>query len=110
MAIRVDIPELGADQFVEIKDPKFLPWGVQKEITAMVSGKGSDVETSAQLDVAERIAMAIIKGGNVVDEDNVPFTFPLTEESVKLIPSVVIERVTTKFAELKGQKVDTKNS
>jgi hypothetical protein len=106
MAIRVDIAELGENQYVEIRDPKFLSWGLQKQITSIVM---SDAKTDAQLDVAEMVAVAIIKNGNVLDEDGDPVVFPLTEETVKNCPSVVIEVVTAKFTELKNMKVDRKN-
>jgi len=96
--IRVNIEALGADQFVEISDPKFLSWGLQKQITTIVL---ADVNTAAQLDVAEMVAIAIIKSGNIADEEGALLVFPLTEETVKTCPSVVIEAVTSKFSELK---------
>ena len=106
MAIRVDVPALGEDQFVEIKDPKFLAWGLQKQITTIVI----DHATSAsQLDVAEIVAVELIKNGNIVDEDGNLLVFPLTAETVKACPSAVIEAVTIKFSELKNLKVDRKN-
>lgn len=106
MAIRVDINELGENQYVEIRDPKFLSWGLQKQITNIVMGEAN---TGAQLDVAEMVAVAIIKSGNILDENGDPIVFPLTEETVKECPSVVIEVVTAKFTELKNLKVDRKN-
>ncbi|GEM_PF-6522994 len=106
MAIRVDIEALGDGQFVEIKEPKFLSWGLQKQITTIVL---SDVSSSSQLDVAEMVAIAIIKSGNIEDEDGALLVFPLTEETVKTCPSVVIEAVTLKFSELKSAAVSRKN-
>lgn len=50
MAIRVDIEALGEGEFVEIRDPKFLSWGLQKQITTIIL---EDINTAAQLDVAE---------------------------------------------------------
>lgn len=107
MAIRVDIDVLGENQYVEIKDPKFLSWGLQKQITTIVI---ADTTTASQLDVAEMVAVAIIKSGHILDEDGNLLTFPLTEETVKNCPSAVIEAVTLKFSELKNVMIDRKNS
>jgi len=74
MAIRVDIEALGDGQFVEIKEPKFLSWGLQKQITTIVL---SDVSSSSQLDVAEMVAIAIIKSGNIEDEDGALLVLPI---------------------------------
>jgi hypothetical protein len=106
MAIRIDLSELGEGQFIEMKDPKFLSWGVQKEITATVMDKK---EASAQLDIAEKITIALVKTGNVFNEDGMPINFPLTAESIKDVPAAIIEKVSTKFAEFKGQNPDRKN-
>ena len=107
MAIRINLPEMGEGQYIELKDPKFLSWGVQKEITSLVVGE--EGKTSAQLDVAEKIAIALIKTGFVLDEDGNQVAFPLTAETVMNCPSPVIEAATTKFAELKGVGTDRKN-
>lgn len=106
---RIDLPELGADQYVQIKDPKFLSWGVQKSITALVSDDKELKEIGSQLGIAEKIAVALIKEGNVLNEDGVPFVFPLNNETVLEIPSCIIEKVALKFAELKGATDDRKN-
>jgi hypothetical protein len=97
--IRIDFPELGEGQFVEIKDPKFLPWGLQKEITGIIMDKK---EASAQLDIAEKVTVALVKSGNILNEDGVPFTFPLTASMIPNVPAIVIEKVSQKFAELKS--------
>lgn len=106
MAIRIDLPELGDGQFVEIRDPKFLAWGVQKEITAAIM---DSKDASTQLDVAEKVTIALVKGGNVINEDGLAFSFPLNATSVREVPSLVIEKVSAKFAELKAQGTDRKN-
>ncbi len=108
MAIRVELPELGENQFVEIRDPRYLPWGVQKEITTLLSSDANDMD--AHMNVAEYVAISLVKNGNVLNEDGVPFVFPLTVDNVKEVPGVVVEKVAEKFAELKGAKADRKNS
>ena len=97
---------MGEGQYVEMRDPKFLSWGVQKSITALVM---DDAKTSAQLDVAERIAIAMIKTGFVLGEDDVQVVFPLTVETIKDCPAAVIEAVTLKFSEMKKVETDRKN-
>ena len=104
--IRVDIEALGEGQFVEIIEPKYLPWGIQKQVTTIVIEKTTN---SAQLDVAELVAIEIIKSGNIVKADGQLVTFPLTADTVKDCPSAVIEAVTMKFTELKSVKPDRKN-
>lgn len=106
MAIKINLPDMGEGQYIELKDPKFLSWGVQKEITALAI---EEANTSAQLDVAEKIAIALIKTGFVLNEDGNQVVFPLTAETVKECPSPVIEAATTKFAELKKVGADRKN-
>lgn len=106
MAIRIDLPELGDGQYVDIRDPKFMTWGVQKRIAAAY--KSNDIE--ANLTVAELVTLGLIKGGYVLTEDGTPFVFPITEENIKDIPAIVIEKAAEKFAELKSGGTDRKNS
>jgi len=106
MTIRVDVTALGEDQFVEIMDPKFLAWGLQKQITSIVI---ENATSTSQLDVAEIVAIALIKSGNVLNQNGDPVVFPLTNDSIKDCPSAVIEAVTVKFSEIKNTKVDRKN-
>jgi hypothetical protein len=96
--MRLEFKELGEGYFVEIKDPKKLKWKEQKAITAAFV----DETLSSQLTVAERVAIALIKSGYMLDEDtNAPIQFPLNEESVGEVPSIVIEKVSAAFAESK---------
>jgi hypothetical protein len=104
MAIRIELTELGEGQYVEMKDPKFLSWGLQKEITGIVM---DNKNASAQLDIAEKVTVALVTAGNLLNEDGVPFTFPLTTSMIPNVPALVIERVSAKFAEMKG--TDRKN-
>lgn len=102
--MRIDFPELGDGQFVEIRDPKKLKWKEQKRISQALKDDSID----SQLDAAEKIALAVIKGGYLLDEDNRPISFPLNEQNILELPGVVIETVVSKFAELKGTN-DQKN-
>lgn len=96
--MRIDLSErLGEGQFVEIRDPNKLTWGQQKSIASALS----DDSLSGQLETAERIAIALIKGGYVLDADDKPVTFPLTEQNVGDVPGAVIEEVASAFAEAK---------
>lgn len=98
--MRIDFPELHDGAFVEIKDPKKLTWKEQKNITKAFTNESME----AQMEVAERIALALIKSGYLLDDENRPVTFPLTDETVQNLPAMVVETVTTKFAELKNSK------
>lgn len=103
--IRIDLPELGDDQYVEILDPKWLPWGAQKKFTA----KLKDESLESYVESAEELALALIKKGNVVDENGVPFEFPLTSETITKFPALAIDKVLNKYKELSTVKVDRKN-
>lgn len=103
--IRIDLPQLGEGQYVEMRDPKFLDWGTQKKITSAMANPTVD----AQIGVAEQVALNLIKSGHVLNEDDVPFDFPLNEETVLKVPAIAIEAVTNKYIELKSVKVDRKN-
>lgn len=105
MAIKIDLPELSDDQYVEMKAPKFLPWGVQKEITSLVTKES----TESQLDVAEKLTVALIKSGNVLNEDGVPFVFPLNETTVKEIPAIIIEKSLPSLQSSKAQLIEKTN-
>lgn len=96
--VRIDLPQLGEGQYVEIRDPKYLKWKEEKEITKLF--KENDME--AQLTATEKLALLLINGGYILDENNKPFQFPLDENSIQDLPGIVIETVVEKFAELKG--------
>lgn len=91
--------ELGDGQFIEIKDPKRMSWGKQKAIAKAFKDESMD----SNLDVAERVLIALAKAGHILDEDNVPVNFPITEENIDKVPAVVIEKVAQKFGELKAE-------
>lgn len=104
--VRIDLPELGEGQYVEIREPKYLKWKEEKELSKLANA-ADDME--AQLTAAEKLALMIIKGGYILDEDNKPFQFPLDENSIQELPGIVIETVAKKFAELKNAGADQKN-
>lgn len=103
--IRIEIEALGAGQYVEIRDPKFLPWGVQRDLASSLKGDSMD----SQMEFAEKLAVKLIKGGNVLNEDGATVVFPLTSETVIDVPAVVIEAVGAKFAELRKKGADLPN-
>lgn len=93
------ITELGEGQFVEIKNPKVLSWGQQKKITQAMK----DETIASQLDTAEVLTMSLVKGGYVLDENNQPIVFPLTADSIELLPAIVIEKVAEAFAQARNE-------
>jgi hypothetical protein len=97
--IRIELPELGDGFWVSIKHPNRLSWKEQKAIT----GAYGDGDVAAQLGVAERVAIAMIKEGYVLDDDNKPIQFPLTAETIDAVPAVVIEKATKAFADAKKE-------
>lgn len=97
--MKIEFLELHEGAHVEIKHPKLLSWKEQKSITTAY--KEDDV--SAQLDVAERLAIALIKKGYILDGDDKPVQFPLNADNVGDVPAIIIEAVTKKFAELKAE-------
>jgi hypothetical protein len=96
--IRIDLTEqLGAGQYVEIRDPRLLPWGTQKRLQQILK----DESIESQLTLAENIAVELIRGGHVLDENHVPIAFPLNGNDMERVPAVVIETVVQKFAEIR---------
>lgn len=95
--MRLEFPELGEGFFVEIKNPKLLKWKEQKSIAVAYK----DDSMSSQFDVAERVAVALIKTGYVLNDEGKQVTFPLDLETVGDLPSTIIEEVAKKFGELK---------
>lgn len=97
--VKIDLSQdLGADQFINIRDPKMLSWKAQKAIAS--AAKDNSME--ANMGVAEAVALALVVNGNVLDENGQPVPFPLNAESIERVPAVVVERIAEKFAELKG--------
>jgi hypothetical protein len=97
--MKIELTELGEGQFVEIKNPKVLSWGQQKKITSAMK----DESMASQLDVAEVLTLSLVKGGYVLDENNQPVAFPLTTESIEVLPALVIEKVAGAFAEARAE-------
>lgn len=97
--MRIELPELGSGQWVEVKDPKRLPWGKQKQIAAVI--KENDVATG--LDATELLTIALVKSGYILDENDKPIEFPLTKETIAEVPSIVVEKVSVIYAESKAE-------
>lgn len=102
--MRIELEELGSGQWIEIRDPKRLSWGRQKEIAATVK---QDV-VSTQLDATELLAIALVKSGYVLDEDDKPINFPLSKENIADVPSILIEKISAEYAASKAE-VKSKN-
>lgn len=96
--VRIHFPQLGEGQYIEMRDPKHLKWKEQKEISRLFK----EDDTDSQLTATEKLALMLIKGGYILDEENRPVHFPLNEHTVQELPAMVIEEVVQKFAELKG--------
>jgi hypothetical protein len=102
--MRIELSELGDGFWIEVKDPKRLPWGKQKQIASVV--KENDVATG--LDATELLTIALVKSGYVLDENDKPIDFPLTTENIVDVPSLVVEKVSEIYAESK-KEVKSKN-
>ncbi|UJF36629.1 hypothetical protein [Paenibacillus hexagrammi] len=104
--MRVDITVLGEGQFVEIRNPKLLPWGIQRDLTNSLK----DNSTESQMAFAEKLAVVLIRSGHVLDENGTPVQFPLTHETVSYVPSPVVEAVAVAFAEARKGSADLPNA
>lgn len=102
--MRIELPELGEGQWIEMRDPKRMSWGKQKQIAATVK----ENEISTQLDATELLAIALVKDGYILDEDDKPISFPLTKDTIANVPSIVIEKVSAEYAKAKTE-VKSKN-
>lgn len=101
--MRIELNELGAGQHIELRDPKKLSWGAQKEIV-----NSMDDTNSSNLDVAEKLFLALAKGGYLLDVDDKPVSFPVTSDVILLIPALAIERVTAEYSKTR-ENVTSKN-
>lgn len=99
--MRIEFPELGPNQWVEIRDPKRMTWGEKKKI--MEFGKDDSIHSS--LEVADQIVLALVKNGYITDENGNPIPFPLTKENLDQLPAVVAERVVQAFNEANAAAV-----
>lgn len=99
--MRIDLSVLGEGQFVEIKDVNKMSWKQQKALTSAF--KEDSIE--AQLDVAELLAVSLVKGGYLLDVEDKPVSFPLTAESVGDVPASVVEKVAEAFAQAKSAQI-----
>ena len=96
--------ELGAGQYIEMRDPKKLSWGAQKDIVSALGAESS----SSQMDVAEKLFLALAKDGYVLDTDDAPVKFPVSAEDVALVPSLVIEKIANEYVKYR-ESVTPKN-
>lgn len=98
--IRIELTEqLGEGQYVEIRNPKTLPWGEQKKLQLSLK----DQSMESQVAFAEQLAISLAKNGNVADENGNPIQFPLTGESLNDVPGAVLDAIALKFADIKKQ-------
>lgn len=104
--IKIDLSELGEGQYVEIKDPKIMPYGFQKQLQE----KFKDESLEARLDGIEFMVLKLIKNGYVLDEDDNPIPFPITQESLLLLPMFVINTVVKKYGEIAKQEANIPNA
>ena len=101
--VHIDLTEqLGDGQFVDIRDPRLLPWGVQKKLQSSLKDQSMD----SQIAFAESLTVELVKQANVSDEDGNPIQAPFTAESVANVPAAVIEAVALKFAEMRKVTVE----
>lgn len=101
--IKIDLADtLGEGQYVEIRNPKLLPWGEQRKLQSSLKDESID----SQVAFAEQLTVSLVKNGNVFDEENNPIQFPLNNDSVAKLPAVVVEAVAQKFAEVRGKGAD----
>lgn len=101
--IRIDLSEqLEPGQYVEIRDPRALPWGTQREIATIMK----DETVDSQLDAIERMVLILVKGMNLNDEDGNPIALPLDTAKVRQMPGPAVEAVAAKFAEVRSKGAD----
>ncbi|MCZ8512402.1 hypothetical protein O9H85_08140 [Paenibacillus filicis] len=111
--IKIDLSEqLGEGQYVEIRNPKILPWGLQKELAKAQTKNTIDnqIDFETSLEINEKIVVALIKNLNVNDFDGQPIELPITNDTIDRLPVEVIVAVVKKFSEIRTQgTVEKKN-
>lgn len=104
--MRIELHELGTDQYVEIHDPMApLPWKVQRKLGLLHRDKNGEPTDEAKLDMAEILTVALVKVGNVLDRDNKPIPFPLTNDTVGDVPGELVMAVLNAFSVARGGKI-----
>jgi hypothetical protein len=96
--IRIDFPELGEGQYVEMRNPRVLSYGSQRKLASL----GDFEELQTRMAIAGALATVLIVGGNVLDMDGNAVVFPVTETTVDDLPGEVVAAVLTKYSELKS--------
>lgn len=101
--IRIDLTEkLGEGQYVDIFDPKDLPWAEQKKLQSTM--KDNSIESQGEF--AEYLAIILTTNGNVFDWKGNAMVFPMTKESIGNIPAIVIEEIVKKYVEVRSKGAD----
>jgi hypothetical protein len=99
--MRIEFPELGHNQWIEIRDPKWMTWGEKKKFLE----QGKDETIESQLNMADHIVLALVKNGHITNEHGQPIPFPLTKESLDQLPAIVVERISEEFAKSNREAV-----
>lgn len=100
--VRIDLPELGADHFLLMRNPKSLPWGISQKLAGLAS-KAQAGDNDANMALASVLCRNLVKGGLVHDWDGQPIAFPLTDESVEMLPTEAVVAVINRWGELQSQ-------
>ncbi|WP_407310514.1 hypothetical protein [Desulfosporosinus sp. SB140] len=104
--IKIDLSELGEGQYVEIKDPKIMPYGFQKQLQEKFKNDSIDSIFGG----TEFAVLKLIKNGYVLDEDDNPIPFPINAESLLLLPMLAINTVMLKYGEIAKQGANIPNA
>jgi hypothetical protein len=101
--VRIDLPELGADHFLLMRNPKSLPWGLSQKLASLAM-KAKDGDESANMSLASVLCVNLVKGGLLRDWDDQPIDLAnLTEATVERFPTEAVVAVINKWGELQTQ-------
>lgn len=87
--IRVDLPEEGADKYVDIVNPMFMRW---KEQRLMQQGDGEEA-----LDHSTRMINFLVRGGNITAEDGRTLSYPLPSADIDELTNYTVKQVMSAF-------------
>jgi hypothetical protein len=101
--VRIDLPELGADHFLLIRNPKSLPWGLSQKLAGLAE-KAKKGDELANMSLASALCVALVKGGLIHDWDDKPIDLAnLDEATVEKFPTEAVVAVINRWGELQSQ-------
>jgi hypothetical protein len=87
--MRIEFPEINPELWIELRDMKTLSWKERKTIQA-VALKESEL---SGINMIEKYIISLATSGNILNSNNQPISFPLSQDGLEQIPGFIIEKL-----------------